>query len=144
MTPFHNAPSSHFFFHSSLSSLYYKKRTWCSNSHKLVIFLKFFPSEIKFIQAFNLFLYFSLLFLSTVVVVVLVFKMEGMSDCVSKYVPSFAKGLQILLVDYDTMSLVFMASMLELCSYKGKHKTIKRPLFNILYCFIIYLTLLTL
>ncbi|PON87003.1 Two-component response regulator [Trema orientale] len=44
--------------------------------------------------------------------------MEGMSDFVSKYVPSFARGLEILLVDHDAISLVIMAAMLEQCSYK--------------------------
>ncbi|PON73765.1 Two-component response regulator [Parasponia andersonii] len=44
--------------------------------------------------------------------------MERMSDFVSKYVPSFAKGLEILLIDHDAISLVIMAAMLEQCSYK--------------------------
>ena len=49
--------------------------------------------------------------------------MEGMSDSVSKYVPSFAKGLQILLGDDDPMPLVIMATMLEQCSFKKLKET---------------------
>ncbi|XP_062109869.1 two-component response regulator-like APRR3 [Humulus lupulus] len=38
--------------------------------------------------------------------------------CVSKHVPGFAKGLQILVVDNDRECLSIMATMLQLCSYK--------------------------
>ncbi|KAK9277713.1 hypothetical protein L1049_007260 [Liquidambar formosana] len=46
--------------------------------------------------------------------------MEGTSNSLVNSVPSFISGLRILLVDHDTTSLMYTASMLEQYSYKGK------------------------
>ncbi|KAJ0094830.1 hypothetical protein Patl1_15082 [Pistacia atlantica] len=44
--------------------------------------------------------------------------MTTINDGRNMMVPSFARGLNILLVDYDTTSLMYLASMLEQYSYK--------------------------
>lgn len=48
--------------------------------------------------------------------------MEEIWDPLAPKVPSIARGMRILLVDSDTTSLMFMASILESHSYKGKAK----------------------
>ncbi|KAF4356743.1 hypothetical protein F8388_010965 [Cannabis sativa] len=47
-----------------------------------------------------------------------------MNHSVSKHVPSFAKGLQILVVDDDRDTLSIITAMLELCSYKERKYSI--------------------
>ena len=49
-------------------------------------------------------------------------EMDDIEDPLSPKVPSCALGMRILLVDRDTTSLMFMASILEAYSYKGKTK----------------------
>ena len=48
--------------------------------------------------------------------------MEDIWDPLAPKVPRFALGIKILLVDRDTTSLMFMASILEANSYKVKTK----------------------
>lgn len=45
--------------------------------------------------------------------------MECMSYIDTDGIPPYAHGLQILLVDDDTMSLTYIASVLEQYSFKG-------------------------
>ena len=44
------------------------------------------------------------------------------SDELISSVPNFARGLDILLVDHETASLMYLASLLEQYSFKGIYK----------------------
>ena len=51
--------------------------------------------------------------------------MDGMgSDELISSVPNFARGLDILLVDHETASLMYLASLLEQYTFKGISKNI--------------------
>lgn len=43
-------------------------------------------------------------------------------------VPSYARGLRVLLVDNDTISLMYVASVLEEQSYKGQYTPLSFPI----------------
>ena len=46
--------------------------------------------------------------------------MEENWDPLARRIPSFGRGLRILLVDHDTTSLMYISSILESHSFKGK------------------------
>ena len=65
------------------------------------------------------------------------------SDELISSVPNFARGLDILLVDHETASLMYLASLLEQYTFKGISKNILiHPIFNLLQSELLFLFIL--
>uniref|UniRef100_A0A7N2KKL0 Uncharacterized protein n=1 Tax=Quercus lobata TaxID=97700 RepID=A0A7N2KKL0_QUELO len=87
---------------------------------------KYFVVSLSFILGLNKSVWcssFSILSLElTTFTLLLLLKMDGMgSDELISSVPNFARGLDILLVDHETASLMYLASLLEQYTFKGKN-----------------------
>ena len=79
----------------------------------------------KHFQIFSVSLYFAFVFFSGVFLLfgVLIMEEDWDWDPLARRVPSFGRGLRILLVDRDTTSLLYISSMMESHSFKGKSMT---------------------